>query len=98
MGTVSLKRPAGRAANRGGRLLGSVHDAQEAVGLQGGAADEPTVYVGLGEQTFRVFRLHAAAVLDPDAVGEVLVPPAGDGLADERVDLLRLLVGRGPAG
>src|SRR3954449_141582 len=94
----SRKRPASGAAKRGSSLFRRVHNGQKAVGLQRGAADQAAVDVGLGEEALGVLGLHAAAVLDSDAVGEVLVPHFGKGLADEGVDFLGLGVGGGAAG
>ena len=49
----------------------ALHDRQEAVGLQRRAADQAAVDVGLVQQALGVLGLHAAAVLDAYAVGEV---------------------------
>src|SRR5215208_7686720 len=68
-------------------------DRQETLRLQRRAADQAAVDVGLVEKAPGVVGLHAAAVLDAYAGGEVLVPRPGQLLADVGVDLLCLLVG-----
>src|SRR5687768_4103340 len=78
-------------ARRSERLSSGVDDAEEAVGLERGTADESAVDVGLAQQAERVVGLDASAVEDRRLLRE-LGADAGEALADGGVHLLRLLV------
>ena len=49
-------------------LLRGCNDGGEVLGLQGGAANEAAVHVGLGQQLGSVAGVHGAAVLDGDCL------------------------------
>ncbi len=75
-----------------------MHELQERIGLQRGAADQGAVDVGEGHQALDVVGLDAAAVEDAQRVRDGLAVLRGDPRADEGVDLLGLLGGRDLAG
>ena len=79
-------------------LIGRVDDGQEVVGLQGRAADEAAVDVGLGQQLRRVLGVHGAAVLDGDGPGHPGAELLADDGADVGADLAGLFGGGGLAG
>ena len=79
-------------------LSESVHDTHEGIGLKSGTADETAVHVGLGEKLLGVGGLAAATVEDRSVVGYFLAILFSDGVADESVHLLSLIVGSGLAG
>ncbi len=60
------------------------------VSLQRSAANQATVNIGLAEQLLGVLRIHAAAVLDGQALGSVLAVQLANHLADSSADLLGL--------
>ena len=66
---------------------GSVNDDRKLVGLQGSAADQAAVNIGLAQQLLGVLRVHAAAVLDGQALGSVLAVQLANDLADGGADL-----------
>mmetsp|Transcript_79291 Transcript_79291/g.256326 ORF Transcript_79291/g.256326 Transcript_79291/m.256326 type:complete len:397 (-) Transcript_79291:80-1270(-) len=73
---------------------GRGHASRDDVGegrLQGCAAYEEAVDVGLGDELLAVLRRHAAAVQDTHAIGDLLGHSAGDHLADGRVRILGLV-------
>ena len=81
-----------------GSLLEGGDDAHEVAGLEGGAADEAAVDVGLGEQFGGVAGLAAAAVEDGGVVGHLCAVLVGEQAADEGVDFLCLVARGGLAG
>src|SRR5262249_59575909 len=66
-------------------------DLPEGARIETRAADERTVNVRLDHQRARVFRFHAAAVLDSNPLGGRFVRHFTQCLANERVRFLRLL-------
>src|SRR5260221_14542936 len=73
--------------------LAVVDDGEEALGLEGRPADEDAVDVGLDHDAGDVAGGDAAAVEDPDGLGRIVAVAAGDTLAQEGLDLLRLVGG-----
>mmetsp|Transcript_11641 Transcript_11641/g.31335 ORF Transcript_11641/g.31335 Transcript_11641/m.31335 type:complete len:782 (-) Transcript_11641:241-2586(-) len=73
------------------------HDVHEG-GLQGGAADEKAVDVGLADELLAVLRRHAAAVLDLDVVSDLGADGGLEVGADGGVRLLGLIRGGDLAG
>ena len=99
-----LHRPV-RGKPRGNRLpleelflIGRVDDLHELFGLQGSAADETAVDVGLSQQLRRILGIHAAAVLNGDAAGHTGAVQAADHGTDVGADLAGLLGRGGLAG
>src|SRR5262245_15840104 len=84
-------RAAGRERARATRSAFVVDDAQEALGLERGAADERPVDVGLRHERCDVVGLDAAAVEDAQRLGRRLAVRGADARADACVDLLRLV-------
>ena len=76
----------------------SVHNAAEGLGLQACTTDERPIDVGTGQQVRGVGGLDAAAVLDPDLVGQGSGRPLGQPGADLGVNVLGLLGRRRLAG
>src|SRR6266513_4938949 len=76
-----------------GRLLfsGSLHNLGEAAGIEAGAADECPINIRLRHQRARIFRFHAAAILDPNAIGRRRVRQLRKRFANKCVCFLRLL-------
>ena len=72
-------------------LIRRVNDLYEVGGLQGRAADQAAVHVGLGEQLGGVLCIHGAAVLDGDGAGHVSTIQLADDGADGLADLAGLL-------
>src|SRR5699024_10425414 len=66
-------------------------DLGELLGLQGGAADECTVDVGLAHQLDHVGGLHAAAVQDAHRIGDRVAVLLAQRLTDRVADLLRVV-------
>ena len=81
-----------------GIILEGQGDLDEVVGLEGGAADEAAVDVGLGEELLGVGGLAGAAVEDRGVVGDGLAEQAGEDVADVGVDLFGLGRSGGLAG
>src|SRR6478609_10255652 len=79
-------------------LVAEADDLDELVGVQRGTADEGTVHVGLRHDGRDVPRLHRAAVLDADGVGQLLRVELGQPAADRTADLLGVLGGGDLAG
>ena len=79
-------------------LLVVVHDQGEVRSLQGRAADQAAVDLGLGHQALDVLGIHGTAVLDAHLVSALLAIGTGDGLADHADGLVGLLIGGGQAG
>ena len=79
-------------------FAGSFDDLGEVGRLQGSAADEAAVDVFLSNKAFRVAGVHGAAVLDDELVGRFFAVEVSNEGADEVVDFVGLLVGRGLAG
>src|SRR5215467_7700498 len=83
MCTCSLLRGAGETR----RLA---YDADEALRVQAGAADEGAVHLGLGHQDLGVLGFHAAAVQDADRLGDLLRRELGKETAQIALNLGRL--------
>ena len=79
-------------------LIRGVDDLNELLGLQGSAANEAAVDIGLGQQLGRVLGIHGAAVLDGHAAGHPGAVQAADGGADVAADLAGLVGSGGLAG
>src|SRR5581483_1269336 len=69
-------------------------DLREAARIEAGATDECAVDVLLRHEFSGVFRLHAAAVLNTNALGRGRVGKFAENAADKGVRFLRLLRGR----
>ena len=93
-------RPWERVPDRSAPLLlvCRVDDLHELVGLEGRAADEAAVHIGLGQQLLGVLGVHGAAVLDGDGPGHPRAVKAPDDGADAGADLGGLPGGGGAAG
>src|SRR5699024_5127884 len=83
---------------KGSALAGCVHDNGKLVCLQGSAADQTAVHIGLAEQFFGVLGIHAAAVLNGQGLGGILAVQLTNDLTDGRADFLGLVSGSGLAG
>ena len=73
---------------RPARLLGidlEIDNLGEVSRLQGRAADQAAVDLGLSHEALNVGGLHAAAVLDADFLGGTLAVLARDGGAESRI-------------
>ena len=79
-------------------MIRGLDDGGEVNGLEGSAADEAAVDIGLGQQLGGVLGVHAAAVKDADGTGGTGAVDAADDGTDALADFLRLLGRRGPAG
>src|SRR5699024_10880625 len=62
-------------------LVGCVDDIDELVRLQGSAADEAAVHIGLSQQLCGVLGVHGAAVLDGNGAGHPGAVEVTDGSA-----------------
>src|SRR5262247_4554254 len=63
------------------------YDANEALHVQAGAADERAVHLGLGHQRLGVLGFHAAPVQDADRLGYFLRRELGEESAQITLDL-----------
>ena len=96
--SVADSFPRGSLFVRDLALRSSVNDDRKLVSLQGSAADQAAVNIGLTQQLLGILRVHAAAVLDGQALGSVLAVQLANDLADSGADLLGLISGSGLAG
>src|SRR6476619_6014200 len=93
------RSPSGRRGRSGGgEVVAVATDRRELGRVDGSAAHEGAVDVLLGHDRRHVVRLDAAAVEDPDTVGDVAAVELGEQRADRRTHLLRVVGGRALAG